>query len=109
MDFTHRAEVSKIIKTSHPSALLTYPFPNLDTNLVAMDPAPSSQVLILSTTKPSQDILVSTHNKDYGSSAIDQPNTSTMNPSTESVPHTVIPELKIKPPKGLIHKSTYNP
>ena len=32
-----------------------------------------------------------------------------MNPSTESVPPTAIPELTIKPPKGVVHKSTYNP
>ena len=32
-----------------------------------------------------------------------------MNPSTELVPPTVIPELTIKPPKGVIHKLTYNP
>lgn len=71
--------------------MLTDPFPNLDTNLVAMDPAPSSQVLMLSTTKHSQDILVSTQNKDYGSPATDQPTTSITNPSNESVPPTVIP------------------
>ena len=31
-----------------------------------------------------------------------------MNPSNELVPPTVIPELTIKPLKGVIHKSTYN-
>ena len=74
-----------------------------------MDPASSSQVLMLSVTKPSTDILVSTRNKYYGIQATDQPTTSTTNPSTESVPPTAIPKLKIKPPKGVIHKSTYNP
>ena len=88
----HRAKVSKIIKTSHASAVLTDPFPNPDTNLVATDPALSSQVLILSTTKPSQDLLVSTRNKYYGSPATDQPTTSTKNPSTKSVPPIVIPD-----------------
>ena len=88
--------------------MLTYPFPNLDTNLVATDPAYSSQVLMLSVKKPSIDILVSKHNKDYGSQATDQPTTSTTNLSTESVPPTTIPELTIKPPKGVVHKSTYN-
>ena len=107
-DCPHCAEVSKIIKTSNASAVLTDSFPNLDTNLVATDPAPSSQVLMLSTTKPSLDILESTQNKDYGSLA-DQPTTSTMNPSNESVPPPFIPELTIKPPKGVIHKLTYNP
>ena len=52
-DCPHRAEFSKIIKTSHASIVLTDPFPNPDTNLVATDPSPSSQVLMLSTTKPS--------------------------------------------------------
>ena len=52
---------------------------------------------------------MSTRNKDYGSPATDQPTTSTTNPSNESVPPPVIHELTIKPPKGVIHKSTYNP
>ena len=82
--------------------MLIDPFPNPDTNLVATDPAPSSQVLMLSTTKPSQYILVSTWNKDYGSPTIDQPTTLTTNPSTELVPPTIIPELTIKPPKAVI-------
>ena len=59
-DFPHYAKVSKIIKTSNASAMLTDPFPNPDTNMVATDPDPSSQVLMLSVTKPSTDILVST-------------------------------------------------
>ena len=91
------------------STVLTDPFLNSNTNLVATDPPSSSQVLMLSVTKPSIDILVSTRNKYYGSQAIDQPTTSTTNPSTESVPPTAIPELTIKPPKGVIHKSTSNP
>ena len=64
---------------------------------------------MLSVTKPSTDILVSMNNKYYGSQATDQPTTFTTNPSTESVLPTAIPELTIKPPKGVIHKSTYNP
>ena len=89
--------------------VLTDPFPNPDTNLVAMDPDPSSQVLMLSTKKPSQGILVLTRNKDYGSPSTNQPTTSTTNPYNELVPPTVIHELRIKPPKGVIHKSIYNP
>ena len=89
--------------------MLTDPFPNSDTNMVATDPAPSSQVLMLSVTKNSTNILVSTRNKDYGSPTTDQPTTSTMNPSNESVPLPVTPEFMIKPTKGVIHKSTYNP
>ena len=75
--------------------MLTDPFPNPDTNMVTMDLAPSSQVLMLSSTKPSIDILVSTRNKYYGSQATDQPNTSTMNLSMKLVPLTAIPELTI--------------
>ena len=48
-------------------------------------------------------------NKYYGIQATDQPTTLTMNPSTELVLPTTIPKLTIKPPKGVIHKSTYNP
>ena len=77
--------------------------------MVATDPAPSSQVLMLFVTKPSTDILVSMCNKYYGSPTTDQPITSTMNLSMESIPPTTIPKLTIKPPKGVIHKSTYNP
>ena len=89
--------------------MLTDPFPNPDTNMVAMETNPSSQVLMLSIAKPSTDILVSMSNKYYGSQAIDQPTTSNMNLSTETIPSTAILELTIKPPKGVIHKSTYNP
>ena len=64
---------------------------------------------MLFVTKPSTDILVSTRNKYYGIQAIDQLNTSITNPSMESVPPTLIPELIIKPPKGVVHKSKYNP
>ena len=103
-DFPHHAKVSKIIKTSNVSAVLIDPFPNPDTNMVATDPAPNSQVLMLSFTKPSTNILVSTQSKYYGSPATDQPTTSTINPSTESVPPTAIPEMKIKPPKAVIHQ-----
>ena len=93
-----------MVKTSHASSVLTDPFPNPDTNLVATDPASSSQVLMLSVTKPSKNILVSMHNKYYGSQATDQPTTSTTNPSTKLVPPPVIPELTIKTPKGVVHK-----
>ena len=64
---------------------------------------------MLSVTKPSKDILVLTRNKYYGIHATDQPTTLTTNLSTESVLPTAIPELMIKPPKGFVHKSRYNP
>ena len=70
-----------MVNTSHASAMLTYLFLNPNTNLVATDPTSSSQVLMLSIMKPSIDVLVSMRNKGYGSQAIDQPSTSTMNPS----------------------------
>ena len=75
MGFSHCAEVSKIIKTSHALVVLIDPFPHPNTNFVATDPAPSSQVLTLSITKPSTDILVSTRNKYYGSQTTNQPTT----------------------------------
>ena len=61
--------------------MLADPFMNPDTNLVATDPPSSSQVLMLTVTKRSTYILVSTRNKYYGSQATDQPTTSTTNPS----------------------------
>ena len=64
-DFPHRTKVSKMVNTSHVSAVLIDLFPNMDTNFVATDLAPSSQVLMLFVTKPLTNILVSTLNKDY--------------------------------------------
>ena len=89
--------------------MLTDPFPNPDTNMVATDPTSSSKVLMVSVTKTKTDVFVSTRNKYYGSQATDQPTTSTANLSTESILPTTILELTIKPPKGVIHKSTFNP
>ena len=57
--------------------------------------------------------MISTRNKDYGNPQLsndkgkDQPSSSTTT-STEVVP-PIIPELTIKPPKGVVHKSTFNP
>jgi len=101
----HRSEVSKLLKTSSASAVLTNPFLNLETHLVATDHASTSQVLILSTSKPKIYALVSTRSKDYGNpssllnnQASDQPNPLT---STSSNPITlpIVLELTIKPPK----------
>ena len=57
---------------------------------------------------------MSTRNKDYGNpllssnnQATDQPNPSTST-SSENIP-PILPELTIKPPKGVVHKSTFNP
>jgi len=68
---------------------------------------------MLSITKPQNKTFVSTRNKDYGNlsswnnQAIDQPNPSTLT-SFEVVP-PIVPELTIKSPKGVVHKSTFNP
>ena len=112
-DCPHRSEVSKLLKTSNTSIVLTNPFPTPETHLVATDHASTSQVLMLSITKPQNEVLVSTRNKDYGNplsssnnQAIDQLNPST-SISSENVP-PIIPELKIKPPKGVVHKSIFN-
>lgn len=60
-----RSEVPKLVKTSIAPAVLKNPFLNMETLMVATDPASSSQVLMLSTTKPKTDILVSTRSKVY--------------------------------------------
>jgi len=108
IDYPQRPEVSKLLKASNTSAVLTDPFPAMETHLVATDHASTSQVLMLSITKPQNEVLVSTRNKDYGNpsssnnQAIDQPNPS---PSTSSkVVRPIVPELTIKSPKGVVHK-----
>lgn len=93
--------------------MLTDPFPNPETNLVAVDNASTSQVLMLSIKNKKNDVLILTRNKDYGNplssnnQATDQPSGLTMT-SPEVVP-PIIPELTRKPPMGVIHKSTFNP
>ena len=77
--------------------------------MVATDPASIYQVLIFSVTKPSFDVLVSTHNKYYVSKDTNQPTTSTTNSSTELIPPPTIHELTIKPLKGVVNKSKFNP
>ena len=100
-------------KNSKTSAVLTDPFPNPGTNLVAGENASPSQVLMLSVYKQQNDALISTRNIDYGNPQPsnnkdkDQPSSSTTT-STE-VAQPIIPELTIKPPKGVVHKSTFNP
>jgi len=112
-DCQHQAKVAKFLKTSTTSAVLTDPFPNPETNLVAINNASPSKVLMLSISKQQNDALISTRNKDYGNpqmlnnKAIDQPNSSTTT-SSDVVP-PIIPELTINPPKGAVHKSTFNP
>jgi len=109
----YKAELRKFFKSSKTSAVLTDPFLNPGTNLVASDNASPSQVLMLSVSKQLNDALISTRNKDYGNPQMlnnkdnDQPSSSTIT-STEVVP-PIAPELTIKLPKGLVHKSTFNP
>lgn len=45
--------------------MFTDPFPNPETHLVAIDHASTSQVLILSATKPKNDVLVIKQSKYY--------------------------------------------
>ena len=81
--------------------------------MVTTDRASPSQVLMLSISKQQNDALISTRNKYYGNprssnrKATDQPSSSTTT-SLEVVP-PIIHELTIKPPKGVVHKSTFNP
>jgi len=109
----YKAELKKFFKNSKTSAVLTDPFPNPGTNLVASENASPSQVLMLSVSKQQNDALISTRNKDYGNPHLsnnkdkDQPSSSTTT-STEVAP-PIIPELTIKLPKGVVHKSTFNP
>jgi len=113
LDCPHRTEVKKLFKDSKTSAVLSDPFLNPGTNLVANENASPSQVLMLSISKHQNDALISTRNKDYVSPQMsnnkdkDQPSSSTTT-STEVAP-PIIPKLTIKPPKGVVHKSTFNP
>ena len=65
-DCPHRVEVEIFLNISSTSVVFTDPFPNLETNLVAIDYASTSQVLLLSILKKQNDTLISTRNKDYG-------------------------------------------
>ena len=83
--------------------------------MVVTDHASTSQVLMLSTSKPKIDVLVSTRSKDYGNQPLssnnqanDQPNPSNST-SSDPIPPPIAPELTIKPPKGVVHKLTFNP
>lgn len=94
------------------------PFPNQKRNMVAQNPPSYSQVMILSISNKKNGVMVDIMNKDYGN----------MNPSIRKfydhpynpAQHSFVPlqiekleksatELNIKPPKGIIHKSTFNP
>jgi len=65
-DCPHRADLKKFFKNSKASAVLTDPFLNPGTNLVANENASPSQVLTLSVSKQQNNALISTRNKDYG-------------------------------------------
>lgn len=58
--FPHCYEVSKLLKTSSASVVLTDPFSNPETHLVVIDHASTSQVLMLSPSKRKIDFFVST-------------------------------------------------
>ena len=70
--------------------------------MVAQDPASSSSVMILSSTKPKNEVMVATRNKDYGNSNpptihyIDQCASSTSSisyPNTSFIPTELIIKL----------------
>jgi len=109
----YRAELRKFFKNSKTLVVLTNPFLNLGTNMVASDNASLSKVLMLSVSKQQNDALISTRNKYYGNpqlsdnKANDQPSSSTTTLTVVVPP--IIPKLTIKPPKGVVHKSTFNP
>jgi len=46
--------------------MLTNPFPNQETHMVAQDPSSSNKILMLSSTKPKSNVMVATQNKGYG-------------------------------------------
>ena len=68
---------------------------------------------MLSISKHQNDALISKRNKYYGNpqssnnKAIDQPSSSTTTSPEVVLP--IIPELIINPPKGVVHKLTFNP
>ena len=65
-DCPYKDELRKSFKSSKSSAVLTDPFPNPGTNLVASENASPSQVLMLSVSKQLNDALILTRSKDYG-------------------------------------------
>ena len=113
IDCPHRAEIAKFLKTSNTSTVLTDLLPNVGNKLVANQNDSRSQVLMFSISKYQNDVLISTRNKDYRNpqlsknKPIDQMSSSTTT-SLEVVP-PIIPELTINLPKGVVHKSTFNP
>jgi len=88
-------------------------FPNQETNMVARDPPSSSSVMILSSTKMKNEFMLEMRNKDYVNSnlstgqATDQPRNSTSS-TLDPVPNLVPTKLRIKPPRGVIRKSSFN-
>ena len=81
--------------------------------MVSTNNASTSQVLMLSIADKKNDVLVSTRSKDYrnpsssNNQATNQPSASTM--TLPKVVPPIIPKLTIKLPKGVVHKSTFNP
>lgn len=62
----HQSEVSKLLRASNTSAVLTDLFLTPETHLVNIDNASTSQVLMLCIANTKNDVLVSKRNKDYG-------------------------------------------
>ena len=65
-DSPHREEVNQFLKYSTSPIMLTDPFPNQETHLIAWDPTSSNLVLMIYFAKLETDIMVATRNKYYG-------------------------------------------
>jgi len=107
-------EVNQFMKSSTSPTILTNLFPNQDTHIVSRDPSSSNTILMLFSRKPNSDFMVDTWNKDYGnvnplnSQATNQ-HTNLTSPSSNPTLPMITMELTIKPLKGIIHKSAFNP
>lgn len=90
-DCPYRVEIKKFFKSKKTSTILTNPFLNPETNLVASDSASPYQVLMFSISEQQNEALISTRNKDYGNpqllynKAANQPSILTTS-STKVVP-----------------------
>lgn len=82
--------------------------------MVTSDLTSSNLVLMISYTKPKNEVMVATESKDYSnvnilnSQSTNQPTNSTASPS-DPTPNVVPTKLTIKPLEDVIHKSKFNP
>lgn len=112
-DFPHQAEVNQFLKVSTTPIVLTDSFPNQETNRVSWNPTSSNFVLMLSSAKLKNDVMLATQSKEYGNvnssndQVTDQPTSSTASP-LDPTPNFVPNKLTIKPPECVIHTSKFN-